>query len=162
MALDTVRVGNWILQADVQRTKAAHAKLTESGADECSCDGCKNFVAVRAKFLEGPLGSLLDQLGISPPWEVEVYEIHRVSPGVHMYGGWFHFVGSIEPGSPVARAVESPTLTEIKEFESISPKLSVWFDSNAVLVREPFEGLPLVQLEFSAELPWVIDAPEPG
>ena len=30
------------------------------------------------------------------------------------------------------------------------------------LVRPSFQGLPLVQLEISAELPWVIDADEPN
>jgi hypothetical protein len=42
------------------------------------------------------------------------------------------------------------------------PRLSIGFHTNIALVREPFAGLPLVQLEIIAQLPWVIAAPEPA
>src|SRR5262245_48867664 len=96
---DLVQIGRWVLRPDVARTKAAHSQLTKSGAAECGCSGCANFDVVRPQLLGGPLGEILQQLGIVPSWEVEVYELGRASSGLHHYGGWFHFVGTIESGS---------------------------------------------------------------
>ena len=30
--------------------------------------------------------------------EAEIYHNGQVRPGIHSYGGWFHFVGTIETG----------------------------------------------------------------
>jgi|SRR3990172_362368 len=158
---DTVQIGRWVLRPDVGRTLAAHSQLTQSGAAECSCAGCANFEAVRPQVLRGPLGRILDQLGISPPWEVQVYEMGRGPSGLHHYGGWFHFVGTIESGSAAWRPVSDRSDVRTAAFEPLSPTLSIGFHTDVALIRAPFEGLSLVQLEISAELPWVISAEEP-
>lgn len=62
----------------------------------CACAGCANFEAVRPQLLGGPLGGILEQLGIVPPWEAEAHEMGRGPSGLHSYGAWFHFVGTIE------------------------------------------------------------------
>ena len=41
----------------------------------------------------------------------------------------------------------------MSEFEVLSPHLSVGFKTGCDLVREPFRGLPLFQLEIQAEVP---------
>ena len=114
---DTVQIGRWVLRPDVGRTLAAHSQLTQSGAAECSCAGCANFEAVRPQVLRGPLGRILDQLGISPPWEVQVYEMGRGPSGLHHYGGWFHFVGTIESGSAAWRPVSDRSDVRTAAFE---------------------------------------------
>jgi hypothetical protein len=158
---ETVQIGRWVLRPDVARTLAAHAQLTKSGAAECTCTGCANFEAVRQELLAGPLGEILERLGISPPWEVEAYELGRASSGLHHYGGWFHFVGTIESGSGAWRPMDDHPDVRTADFEHISPTLSIGFHTDVVLVRPPFTGFPLVQLEISVELPWVITAEEP-
>ena|SRR5215471_99106 len=158
---ETVQIGRWVLRPDVARTQAAHARLSKSGAAECACTGCVNFDAVRPQLLSGPLGGILEQLGISPPWEVEAYELGRASSALHHYGAWFHFVGTIESGPDAWQAVNDRVDVQTAAFARLSPTLSVGFHTHAALVRPPFEGLPLVQLEISAELPWVIGAEEP-
>src|SRR5947207_10978823 len=102
---DTIQIGRWVLRPDVSRTLAAHASLVRSGAAACTCDGCANFDAVRMQLLDGPLARILDQLGISPPWEVEAYESGRAPSGLHRYGAWFHLVGTIESGASAWRRV---------------------------------------------------------
>jgi hypothetical protein len=155
-----VRVGRWLLRPDVEQTIKAHSKLTVSGAQKCGCSGCANFDAARPQLLKGPLGGVLTQLGISPPWEVEVYELGRAAGGLHQYGGWFHFVGTIESGRGAWRSIGDGSV-KTADFEPLSSTLSVGFHTDAAQIRPPFKGLPLVQLEISAELPWVIDAEEP-
>lgn len=154
---EAIQIGRWLVRPDVPRTREAHSKLARSGAAECSCAGCRNFEAVRPRLLEGPLGRILDQLGISPPWEVEVCEGGRSPSGLHHYGGWFHFVGAVESGGDAWRPVgRGPLVLNVADFEPLSETLSVGFHTDVALVRESFKGLPLVQLEIAAELPWVI------
>lgn len=78
---NAIQIGRWILRPDVERTREAHAALTKSGAAECGCSGCANFEAVRSQILAGPFGAILSELGIDPPWEVEVYEMGRAPSG---------------------------------------------------------------------------------
>ena len=83
----------------------------------------------------------------------------RRESGKHFYGGWFHFVGSILSGADAARRIAEnmwkPDLGAQSEFFSLG------FSTRALLVREPFKGSPLVQLEFTVKIPWVIGAQEP-
>ena len=158
----SMQIGRWVLRADVERTRAAHAKLTKSGAAECGCSGCANFEAVRSQLMTGPLGAILSKLGAEPPWEVEVYEMGRAPSGLHIYGGWFHVVGVLESGADAWRPMEGHASFRAADFEPLSPTLSIGLHSDAVLIRPSFEDLPLVQLEIHAELPWVIDAEEPN
>jgi hypothetical protein len=165
---ESIQLGRWQVRPDVPRTREAHAMLTRGGAAECSCTACANFEVVKAQFLAGPLGILLDRLGISPPFEVEVFEMGRAKSGLHHYGGWYHFVGSLESGADAWRTVavrtieEATSVAKVGEFERLSETLSFGLSPNAHEVRAPFAGLPLVQLEFDAELPWVIEAEEPA
>ncbi len=160
---EAIQIGRWLVRPDVRRTREAHSKLARSGAAECSCTGCENFEAVRPQLLAGPLGRILGQLGISPPWEVEVYEMGRSASGLHLYGGWFHFVGTIESGGDAGRRVGAGSrVRTAADHDSLSETLSVGFHTDVDLVREPFAGLPLVQLDIVAELPWVIAAEEPS
>jgi hypothetical protein len=104
--------------------------------------------------------SLLEKLGISPNREVEIYHMARLESGRHLYGGWFHFVGSIISGADAAEKVAEniwrPNLEESSEY------FCMGFSSRLELVREPFARLPLVQLEFTAKVPWVLATAEPS
>jgi hypothetical protein len=112
-------------------------------------------------LLEGPLGVVLAQLGISPPWEVEVYQLYRLPSGLHNYMGWFHFVGAIESGAGAWRPIGGESSARTPDFEPLSPTVSIGFHTDVAMIRPSFEGLPIVQVDFSAELPWVIGAEEP-
>jgi hypothetical protein len=92
-----------------------------------------------------------------------VYQAGRSASGLHHYGGWFHFVGTIESGpSPWRPIGDRSAVRTAADFDPLSETLSIGFHTNIALVREPFAGLPLVQLEIIAQLPWVIAAPEPA
>ena len=158
---ETIRVGRWTIRPDVRRTREAHAALAQSGAAACSCNGCRNFEAARAHFLAGPIGAILEQLGITPAWEVEVYETGRTESGLHEYGGWFHFVGAIESGDKPWREMPGNPAVRVPDFETLTPGLQLGFHADAMLVRPSFQGMPLVQLEFMVDLPWLIDSEQP-
>src|SRR6267142_1334924 len=84
----------------------------------------------------------------------------RLASGKHLYGGWFHFVGSILSGADAAKQVAENLWQP--DLERISENFNLGFSSRVELARKPFVGLRLVQLEFTAEVPWVLTTPEPN
>jgi hypothetical protein len=50
----------------------------------------------RARAFPAEFLSLLDQLGIDPCKDAEVYRNARLAPGRHDYGGWYHFIGTLD------------------------------------------------------------------
>jgi hypothetical protein len=101
----------------------------------------------------------LRKLGISWDREAEVYHMARLGSGKHFYGGWFHFVGLILTGAdgakPIGESLWKPDL------EKVTEDFSLGFTSRVELLKKPFEGKPIVQVEFTANLPWLVSAPEP-
>src|SRR4030042_5467212 len=87
--------GQWQYECDREATKAAYALVRHGGAAECNCNGCRNFVAARDSIFPVAFINFLESLGIDPLKESEAYHVARLAPGRHDYGGWFHFVGSL-------------------------------------------------------------------
>ncbi len=63
------------------------------------------------------------------------------------YGSWFHFVSELD--------------AEIDGVESVGEQVQLWFTRHVALVPAAFGDRPVVQLEFVAAIPWVLDEPEP-
>jgi hypothetical protein len=70
--------------------------------------------------------------------------MHRNDDGTHYYGGFYHCVGRIghEPGE--ARLVR------------ITPTMGIWFTAHVALVPKDFPQ-PILQLEFTGNIPWVLE-----
>jgi hypothetical protein len=51
--------------------------------------------------------NLFAKIGIEPNREAEVYQMVRLESGRHLYGGWFHFVGSLLPGKEAVDKAET-------------------------------------------------------
>jgi hypothetical protein len=157
--LDAVRFGRWEIRCDADSTRKAYASVAAGGPEECGCQPCLNFAANRAQIYPAQVLALFEKLGVSPNREIEVYHLTRLPSGRHLYGGWFHFVGSILSGADAAKQVAEnlwqPDLEEADE------NFSLGFNSRLSLVRKTFAGLMLVQLEFTAKVPWVLPSTEP-
>ncbi len=156
--MQSIRYGRWEIECNLEATRKAYASVSRSGPEECGCALCRNFAAARAQVYPAGVLRLFEALGISPNREIEIYHMSCLAPGQHLYGGWFHFVGSILSGADawkqVAEHVWQPDL------EDLSENFSLGFSSRVALVRPPFAGLPLVQLEFTAKVRWVLASPE--
>ena len=88
---------------------------------------------------------LLESLGIDPSKDSEIYHTCRMSPGKHLYGGWFHFVGTLEVTGDFAPV-------------EMAGGFTAWMGRGASQCLEEFKGLPLVQVELSATgVPWCLD-----
>jgi hypothetical protein len=130
------------------------------GPEECGCEPCLNFVAARDQIYGPDVRALLEKLGVSRNREVEIHHMARLKSGKHLYGGWFHFVGSIVSGADAAEKVAENIWRP--NLENTSEDFSLGFSSRLELVREPFVRLPLVQLEFTTNVPWVLATGEPS
>ena len=158
--VDSIRFGRWELSCDPESTRKAYAAVSIGGPEECGCEPCLNFAAARGQVYAPDVLALLEKLGISPNREVEIYHIAREESGRHLYGGWFHFVGSIISGADAAKQVAENTWQP--DLEETSEYFSLGFSSRLELVRAPFKQLPLVQLEFTAKVPWLLATAEPS
>jgi hypothetical protein len=103
--------------------------------------------------------ALLTQLGINHSCESEVYHLARLPTGLHLYGGWFHCVGSIQSGEDALRLTSGSGGTV--DLEPVSGGFKLGFTRELGLVPESFKNLPLVQIEFLAEVPWALTTAEP-
>lgn len=139
-----VELGGWILECDPEATRRAYAQISTGDPETCSCSYCRNFVATRsAAYPDGAL-QLYAQLGVSPDREAEVYELGPPTSGPgRLYGGWHHFVGHVikDPGRLV----------------TITPSFEMWFREARDLAAPVFGEQSLVQAEFNATVPWVLD-----
>ena len=140
--------GLWQYECDVDATRAAYAKTLSGGADDCRCTGCENFRQVRDDVFPAQARRLLDALGIDYRKEAEAYHLCRERDGAHRYGGWFHFVGRL-------------TATDDFPRVQITPTLSMFLRKSSAPALAALKGAPLVEVEFEALAPWVIDAMEP-
>ncbi len=158
--LERLEVGRWVIRCDAEATRRAYRAVPHGAPEDCGCDECRNFAAARHLIYTPEVLALLDRIGIDHRKEAEIYYNAPLGAGVHYYGGWFHFVGAIESGeeawmpdgegSGVARA---ESLTDTFQFE-LSTRLG--------LVPDSFEAGPVVQLDFFAKVPWVVDLPGPN
>jgi hypothetical protein len=155
----TLSFARWGLSSDMESTKGRYTGLTTGAPEQCGCEPCRNFAAQRAEVYPAAALQLFESLGIEANREAEIYHMARLKSGKHLYGGWFHFVGSILDGQDAAVQVSEnlwrPAL------EEISDGFSLGFTSKLALVPKSFDGLQVVQLEFNAQLPWTLESMEP-
>ncbi len=125
-----------------------------SGPEMCVCDQCKNFVQGREQIYPKRLMTMLDRLGIDYQKETELCYFNRVKPGWHFYKGWFHFVGQIQEAPDDAGDGIHMRVPDRESF--------AWsFRDKHDLVPKAFGQHPVVQLEWLAIVPWLLDAEEP-
>jgi hypothetical protein len=71
-----------------------------------------------------------------------------IAPGRLDYGGWYHFIGTLDEKG------ESPPV-------KLGPGFSVWICPASAPILPSLKGEQVVQLEFHAEaVPWRLDEPE--
>ena len=112
-----MRVGDQIIRYDRDATAAVYGTLEHGDAEECGCTFCKNFAVQRELIYPPSFRALLEQLGVDPNKEGEIFECGPVKDGCHLYGGWFHFVGEMV----TAGERDQTFLTPISSNSSLPP-----------------------------------------
>jgi hypothetical protein len=151
--MERIHFHRWTLACDLSATRQAYNQIEMGDPEVCGCCYCRNFILARDQVYPSEILDLLNRLGVDSRREREVYHMGRLPNGLHHYGGWFHFVGSIElEGTEVGPY----------DMENQEGRFQLWFHSQPALVPKPFNGLPVCQMEFVAGVPWLLrDHPEP-
>lgn len=141
--------GEWEYNCERNATVAAYEKAECGGTESCTCIGCRNFSLARNSVFPPEFVSLLESLGIDPAKDSETFHNVRLGPGKHAYGGWFHFVGTLQ------KTGDYPVVQFGKGFVA-------WMCKASAPRLRVMGGMSVVQLEFrSEEVPWLLDEPEP-
>lgn len=156
-----ISLGPWLVNADADTTRIAYRRIEQSSAEKCVCGYCKNFVATRHGAYPGELLHFFEMVGIDWQKELEVTHHGELAPGIQVYWGWFQFAGQVEsgPSGPDAWAVLGPGSERIY-FHRLAPTCEI----GVTQLDQPsrlFPDLLVVQVEFSVELRWSSDIPEP-
>jgi len=146
--MKTFAIGRWVLECDPDATRSIY-EASSHGAHVCSCAYCRNFIAVRDEAYPSEFLELLAALGIDPHKEADIAEFGEEGAG-RLYQGWYHFIGRV-----VEDHEDQMTLSDS------GTVWSVFFSASRSLALSKFGDEPLVQLDWSVTLPWVLaEAPE--
>lgn len=99
-----------------------------------------------------------EELGIDILKPSEVYE-NYYKDGQVFYGGFYHIVGNYLSGDDVWQPVsKDPSHQKITEMLHVAEDYDIGFTHNVAVVPEGFPE-PILQMEVSFALPWVLDGP---
>jgi hypothetical protein len=140
MAFAEITAGDQVIRYDRDRTQRVYAGVEKGDADVCGCLYCQNFAAQRASAFPETFKRLLDQLGIDPSKEGEVYELGSTERGTFSYGGWFYFCGE---------------MLEAGERNTTSGAFEYWFTAK-IPNAHAFHGESVIAVEFLTTLNWIL------
>lgn len=144
-----VEIAGWTVEVDIPTTRDFYASRP-SWVETCGCAYCSNFVsACNTGRLPEQLRATLESLGIDPSRdEGEIWQYNENDDGTHSYGGFYHVVGSIVSENP------SP------EDWSAEDNIHFLFSTKLDLLSADFPH-PAIQIEFAANIPWLLpESPE--
>lgn len=152
-------IGQYRLDIDVVKTKHFY-KNAHVVSKSCSCDGCLNFEKA-VSTLPASVITFFANLGIDMKKVCECYVNCTNDDGNLLYGGFYHVCGTLLEGKSVWKKInENISRWDSKSAFSISPDFCVSFQEDIALLEKEFP-LPVIQMEFSAKIPWVLKKSNP-
>lgn len=145
MILQPIKIANWLLEVDGDKTREFYNK----GIEGCSCLYCNNFVEA-CKYLDASVVNVFNKLGIHPDMPTHLSDYPAMEDGMRVYMGSYHLIGKVLEGKLCTMSDWNDTNTiQIKNF-------TVGFSKDLQFVPKDFPN-PVLQLDFEAEIPWVLD-----
>ncbi len=147
--------GRYSVEIDVNKTKQFYEKARLISQD-CSCDGCQNY-ELAFEYLPDSVKTFFDTLGVDYKRACECYVNTKNSDGTLLYGGFYHICGTVLSGSSawVEKNNNSSFWDENLTYK-IDDGFQVSFQNVVYALEEGFPD-PVIQLEFLAIIPWVLN-----
>ncbi|HEY8671510.1 MAG TPA: hypothetical protein VIL63_11760 [Terriglobales bacterium] len=99
-----LRIGDQLIRFDREATVSAYSRVPQGDANRCTCAPCSNFALLRDSAYPDAFRNFLEELGIDPAKEGEVFH-YGPEGDLQLYGGWFYFVVElVEPGTRLSNA----------------------------------------------------------
>lgn len=147
------------VDVEVERTRAFYEQA-EPVSKGCSCAGCRNFEQA-ADLLPQPVRAFFSNLGIDMKKACECYVNCRREDGSLFYGGFYHVYGTILHGSSAWVNINENMKYWNEELTfPVSENFHVSFQDGIDLLEDKFPR-PVLQLEFSADIPWALKEENP-
>ena len=155
------RFSDYVLDIDVEHTRAFYAREdVRITSEQCSCQGCRNYdkaiLAIPVSVL-----NFLESLGIDPRKPTEVYDVmgQLDEDRKVWYNGFYHVCGVRLQGEDawVGIAEDLMHLDENRMY-AVDESFKVSFEEKALMIHKAFPE-PVLQMQISTRLPWVL--PEP-
>jgi hypothetical protein len=146
------QIGRWNVEVDESRTKDFYSNYHEISRD-CSCQGCRNYVSSCTQYSE-EVKQFFQWFGIDATKEAEVYVCAKNDDGTILYGGFYHVVGTLISGEDYWH--QDGKENSYAEPYKLNDNFSYGFTKGNALVPEGFPE-PILQLEFMASLPWILE-----
>lgn len=136
---------NWLLEVDVDKTKGFYGKDIEL----CNCLYCENYMEA-CKHLDSPIIEVFTTLGVNPSKPSHLSEFGEMEDGLRLYHGSYHVVGKLVEGL-------YSTSSEWNDVNTAEVgKFTFAFEKDLMFVHDDFP-YPVLQLEFEARIPWVLN-----
>lgn len=147
--------GKYKVDIDVEKTKQFYEKA-ETVDEGCSCDGCQNFSQAVDCVLPA-VKNIFANLGIDMRKVRECYVNCTNQDGTLLYGGFCHLCGNLISGeSAWIKCRKAYSHWDEAETFAISDDFHVSFQNEVAMLETDFP-LPVIQLEFSVNMPWVLE-----
>lgn len=164
---ERLSIYGWTIEVDREKTAQIHASMELGSAEACGCLDCKNWAAVRQSAYPNEILALFRKLGIQTDRETEMGSPLSLGNNRFLYNGWFHFVGKLLSGPSTREEVPSELFNSTGQggrverviYHEVNLKFSIGFSEKTDLLPKEFKGEDVVQLEFTAEVPWVLKEP---
>ncbi len=155
--METVRFRQWEVAADPAATREAYGSIDIGWPEFCGCVHCRNFAQARPTTYPADALDLMQRLGVTPALEQEVVPIEPLRSDAYFYTGSFAFVGQLVTGPDFWKPKPGGGLMNDREAtEYLTDTFRMGFTNHLTRTSKPFRGKSVVQLEFAAEVPWVI------
>lgn len=143
------------VEINVNKTKQFYEKARKI-SQECSCDGCQNY-ELAFEYLPNSVKEFFEMLGVDYKKVCECFVNTKNSDRTLLYGGFYHICGILISGNS---AWVEETNNSLHWDEDIAYKIDdnfqVSFQNEVCILEEGFPK-PVIQLEFLASIPWVLN-----
>ena len=147
--------GNYTVDVDVEKTRQTYKRLPLI-TQGCDCDGCQNFEKA-VDVLPKAVRAFFDDLGIDLKKIVECYVNCKNEDDTLFYGGFCHVCGTLIQGeSAWVNISETHSYYNTDLTYCLDENFRISFQEECVLIEEHFDA-PILQIEFVANIPWVLD-----
>lgn len=166
--MNETRLGPWTLHHDPAATRVAYTLVAREAPDEaCAGDGDRRAMRAYEHTYPAQFTTLLRRLGIDPAYPAEMFAQDPQQIERRVYDGWFHFVGTVA----LDRADEGRRWADeasglfydgaFLTWPALDARCAIYFTAQTALVPPAFRGWPLVQLEFTVEVPQALGDADP-
>ena len=137
-----IEFAGYLLDVDVERTKATYAQIKQGGWESCDCQYCKNFGTALPDAFPQEIQNFFLKAGMDIYKDAEVYEYGEVSPEILHYGGEYYLWGKV---------IEEPS-HEIK----LPNNFLIAFIPPTPLIQKEFDSDGALCFNFTGYIPWVL------